>query len=108
MTAIPSHPQALPSDLASHDWLAARAERTPNLSALDCGDVHWSFAEYDQRVDASAAALRAAGVQPGDRVALLAGQRPELRPGGACRPACWRDAGAAQSSADRAGAARTD
>jgi acyl-CoA synthetase (AMP-forming)/AMP-acid ligase II len=33
--------------------------------------VHWSYAEFDRASDDLAEALRAAGVQPTDRVLLL-------------------------------------
>jgi long-chain acyl-CoA synthetase len=40
--------------------------------AVVCDDVRLSYAELGQRVDAVAAALRSGGLEPGDRVALLA------------------------------------
>jgi acyl-CoA synthetase (AMP-forming)/AMP-acid ligase II len=38
---------------------------------------HWSYNEFDAQVDAAAQALAAAGVGPGDRLALLSTPRPE-------------------------------
>lgn len=46
--------------------------------ALRFGSQRWSFAELDARVDALAAGLRELGVQPGDRVACLSWNRPEV------------------------------
>ncbi len=38
---------------------------------------HWTYRDFDARVDAAARALSAAGLQPGDRLALLSTPRPE-------------------------------
>ncbi|MDQ6671693.1 MAG: o-succinylbenzoate--CoA ligase [Chloroflexota bacterium] len=54
------------------DWLRQRAELTPERLALAVDDRSWSFAELDRRVDAAAQALDDRGVQPGQRVGLLA------------------------------------
>lgn len=54
------------------DWLWQRARLSPARLALICGDERWTFAELDRQVDAVAARLAAAGVRPGERVALLA------------------------------------
>jgi o-succinylbenzoate---CoA ligase len=53
------------------EFLHRRAELTPGRVALVSGDVRWTFAELDQRVDDVARRLAAAGVQAGDRVATL-------------------------------------
>ena len=45
--------------------------------ALICGDESVSYAELARRMRASAAALRASGVQAGDRIALLMRDTPE-------------------------------
>lgn len=45
--------------------------------ALICGDESVSYAELAQRMRAAAAALRALGVRPGDRVALLMRDTPD-------------------------------
>jgi acyl-CoA synthetase (AMP-forming)/AMP-acid ligase II len=45
--------------------------------ALICGEEAVSYAELARRVRASAAALRALGVRPGERVALLMRETPE-------------------------------
>ncbi len=47
------------------------ARRTPDKLAVVDGDVRLTFAELDAVVDRAAAALAAAGLAPGDRVALL-------------------------------------
>lgn len=51
--------------------LRGHAESTPDAPAIIEPDGTWSFAALDAQVDAQAAGLVAAGVQPGDRVALL-------------------------------------
>jgi acyl-CoA synthetase (AMP-forming)/AMP-acid ligase II len=51
--------------------LRERAATHPDRVAYVYGDEVVTFAEFDRRVDAVAAALRASGVRPGDRVAVL-------------------------------------
>jgi acyl-CoA synthetase (AMP-forming)/AMP-acid ligase II len=51
--------------------LRDRAAEHPDHVAYIYGDDAVTFAEFDRRVDAVAAALRASGVRPGDRVAIL-------------------------------------
>jgi amino acid adenylation domain-containing protein len=55
----------------------SRAGREPNRIALRQGDGEVTFGELRARSDALAAALRAAGINPGDRVAI-AGRRSTL------------------------------
>jgi long-chain acyl-CoA synthetase len=70
---------ALPDTLPAR--LLARARRTPGRTALRhkrlgvWEEVSWG--EYLAKVDATARALWAAGVRPGDRVAILSDNRPE-------------------------------
>ena len=54
------------------DWLWQRARISPEKPALICASERWTFAELDRQVEAVAARLTAAGVRPGERVALLA------------------------------------
>ncbi len=53
------------------------AARTPQAPALSYGERTWSFAEFDAMTSQSAAALKAEGVKPGDRVALLTKNQSE-------------------------------
>lgn len=53
------------------DFVAWFAERTPNAEAAVCGDVRLTYAALHTRVEATARALLAAGIGPGDRVATL-------------------------------------
>jgi fatty-acyl-CoA synthase len=53
------------------DLLRRSALRYPGKPALVCGEVRWTYAEFDAAVDATAAALSERGVVKGDRVALL-------------------------------------
>ena len=48
------------------------ARRFPDMEALVDGDVRWTFPELRDRVRASARALMASGIEPGDRVAVWA------------------------------------
>jgi len=62
------------------DWLALRATAHPRRPAIvDVDrDVTLDYATLSARADRAAAALSSLGVQAGDRVAVLSGNRPEL------------------------------
>lgn len=60
------------SDIFLPDWLTRCAENRPEHLAVQCNQVQWSFAELDRRTTQLARQLATAGVQEGDRVALLA------------------------------------
>ncbi len=89
-----SAPEALDDTPRTPLWsaLERRAEKTPNATALAVPDgsggwrlISWSL--MASNVDLLARGLRARGVRPGDRVAVL------IPPGGdliACVYACWR------------------
>ncbi|HEY4957891.1 MAG TPA: AMP-binding protein, partial [Caldimonas sp.] len=51
--------------------LAHWEARQPDAIAITFGGSHWTWAELAHRVRRNAAALRAAGLAPGDRVAVL-------------------------------------
>ena len=51
--------------------LRERAQRHPDRIAFHAGDVSITYRDFDRRVDRAAAALTAAGVGHGDRVAIL-------------------------------------
>src|ERR1700744_6347466 len=57
---------------------AEAAMRNPDGEALVCGDVRMNWREVVHRSSAVAAGLRKAGVQRGDRLALLLGNRIEI------------------------------
>ena len=61
---IPDH-----ADFA--DMLARWATQQPEAPAIVFGDTHRTWAQLRERVQRAAAALRAAGLQPGDRIAVL-------------------------------------
>jgi len=72
-------PGALPPSLPRLDlYVAWHAERTPSAPALSCGDLRWDYAELHRRVDACAAAMIAAGIAGGDRVATLQTPHPDF------------------------------
>lgn len=54
-------------------WSADRARSTPHRIAIDDRGVKLSYQELEERAVKLAAALRAAGHQPGQRIATLAG-----------------------------------
>ncbi len=53
------------------DILRRSAQRTPEKTAIVCGDVQWSYREFDQICDRLVAALSQQGIAAGDRVAIL-------------------------------------
>ncbi len=54
------------------DLLRRTASRLPNKMAVICGDVRWTYREYDAVCDRLSGSLREMGLQAGDRVAVLA------------------------------------
>lgn len=59
------------------DYPAYWAERRPRAEALVLGEIRMTWCDFAAAVDRCAAALLAAGVRRGDRVACLATPRPE-------------------------------
>ena len=60
------------------DFPVLHAAATPDRVALRFGEESITYAELAARVDEHARALLAHGVEPGDRVAILASPRPEF------------------------------
>ncbi len=58
--------------------LAVQAERHGDRPLLTVGDVTWTFRDAANVAARRAGMLAAAGIRPGDRVALLLGNRLEL------------------------------
>ena len=54
------------------DLLRRTARRTPGKLAIRCGQVDWSFAEFDDICNRLAGGLAQSGIGVGDRVAVLA------------------------------------
>ena len=52
-------------------FLRYAAEQYPDKLAVVCDEHRFTYAQFADRVSRLAGALRAAGVQPGDRVAFL-------------------------------------
>jgi fatty-acyl-CoA synthase len=59
-------------------WPARRARMTPGKTAIVADETRYSYAEVNQRVNMIARALRDLGISPGDRVAFLGRNVPEL------------------------------
>ncbi|MEU5281746.1 long-chain-fatty-acid--CoA ligase [Streptomyces asoensis] len=59
-------------------YLVETAQRQPGRPALRLGEQVTSYAELDERSARAAALLRAQGVRPGDRVALMLPNVPEF------------------------------
>ena len=53
------------------DVLRRTAARLPGKTAIVCGDVQWTYAEFDRLCDRLASGLAGIGVQAGERVAIL-------------------------------------
>jgi crotonobetaine/carnitine-CoA ligase len=70
--AMPPHPRTVPG------LLADRAAHDPDRPLFACGDEAWSVGEAASLAAGHAAALAAAGLVRGDRVALFSGNRPEF------------------------------
>jgi acyl-CoA synthetase (AMP-forming)/AMP-acid ligase II len=58
--------------------LAEGARAFPDRPWISCDDQAWTYAQGDRITDRLARGLMAAGVEPGDRVALLFGNGPEI------------------------------
>ena len=58
--------------------IAAMAAREPEKPAIICDDVALSWGDFDARVNRVANALRDLGVRPGDNVAMLSRNSPEM------------------------------
>jgi fatty-acyl-CoA synthase len=54
------------------DLLHRSAARHPHKPAVACGDVRWTYAQFDALCDRLAAGLAGQGIARGDRVAILA------------------------------------
>src|SRR5262252_2652915 len=54
------------------DLLRRTARRTPEKVAVACGDVNWTFAQFDALCTRLAAGLAGIGVTKGERIAILA------------------------------------
>jgi len=61
---------AYPSDVCLHELFEQQARRTPEATAVTCGDQSLSFAALDRAADALARALRGLGVGPDVAVGL--------------------------------------
>src|SRR5262245_24168094 len=58
--------------------LQAQARKFGAKKLVQSGDTSWSFAEAGDLAARSAGRLQAAGIRPGDRVALMCENRPEF------------------------------
>jgi len=75
MTSVPPTPPVLPR---ISDYLEFHAAHQPGADAVVHGTTRLNWAELADRVDAWTAALLAAGIAKGDRVAMLSTPRPEF------------------------------
>ncbi len=68
---------ALASQLTVGELLCARAALTPGATALADVEREWTYRQFNERVNRLAHALLAAGIAPGDRIAVLSENRLE-------------------------------
>ena len=68
----------VPSDRSLATMLQAQAKKFGAKPLVQASEQSWSFAEAPELAARSAGRLRAAGVAPGDRVALICENRPEF------------------------------
>ena len=52
--------------------LRRSARRHGDKTAVICGEVEWSYTQFDRLVDRLASGIQASGIGPGDRIAILA------------------------------------
>lgn len=69
---------AVPNPQAVGEWLARRAAVSGGRPAVTFAGTTWTFAEFQQRVVATAGALHRDGVCKGDRVGILTLNRPDV------------------------------
>jgi fatty-acyl-CoA synthase len=62
-------------------FLSRSAQVYPNKSAIIYGDRSYSYSEFDERISKLAGAFVKAGINPGDRVAYLVPNIPEMLEG---------------------------
>lgn len=67
----------LPAD-DSRDWLALRAQASPDAAALFWRGERWGYADLDRQVELYAQWLYHLGVEPGDGLALLSPNSPAV------------------------------
>jgi fatty-acyl-CoA synthase len=76
-TVIGSAPAPQPR-LCLADHVSAVARRSPHAPAVLFGELRWTYAELDRRVNSLATDLLKHGVRVGDRIATLSTPRPEF------------------------------
>lgn len=76
--AMARRTETVPADESLPSVIRGHAARLPDKVALVGKDASLTFAELVAEADRVAAALRAAGVRPGDRVAICADRTPRL------------------------------
>ncbi|MBD2786349.1 amino acid adenylation domain-containing protein, partial [Xenorhabdus sp. DI] len=67
-----------PQDALIHQLFEAQTAKTPQATAIVCGDQSLSYDELNRHANRLAHQLITLGVQPDDRVAICVGRRPEM------------------------------
>ncbi|HEU4359173.1 MAG TPA: AMP-binding protein, partial [Xanthobacteraceae bacterium] len=67
-----------PADRTLPAMLIRQAERFAQKPLVTAGDTTWTYAETHEAVSRCAGTLRSAGIQPGDRVAIICSNRIEF------------------------------
>ena len=76
--STPASAKAYRTELSPLSFLRRSAYVFPDRVAIVHGERRTTYREFEQRVNRFASALRAAGIEPGDRVAFLAPNIPAL------------------------------
>lgn len=75
---MPASAEVWKAHLSPQSFLDRSASVFPERVAIVYGSLHRTYREFAERVNRFASALRAAGVRPGDRVAVLCPNTPPL------------------------------
>ena len=67
-----------PGDRTLPVMLQRQARRHGGRTLFKCGDASWRFDEAPDIAARFAGSLASAGIQPGDRVAIMCSNRPEF------------------------------
>ena len=81
MSSIPAPATSAGANLNLAAWFTSRARATPERPAITFEGSTQTFGQLDERIRRLGAALLAGGVRPGDRVAFLGDNQPQILEG---------------------------
>src|ERR1051325_6692463 len=74
----PPKPRAYRTELSPISFLRRSASVFPDRTAVAHGERRYTYRQFEDRVDRLVRALKAAGLEPGDRVAFLSPNTPAM------------------------------